>query len=123
MKPTKAEITLACARAAHEANRAYCIAIGDLSQKPWDEAEQWQRDSAIRGVIVALQGATPGRQHEAWMADKLRDGWVYGEVKDPIAKTHPCLVAYEDLPLAQRQKDALYITVVRGMADALAALP
>jgi hypothetical protein len=113
-------LVLACARAAHEANRAYCIAIGDLSQKPWDEAEPWQRESAIRGVEVALGGATPEQQHEAWCADKYRDGWTYGSVKDPVALTHPCLVAYEDLPEAQRRKDALYIAVVNGMAAALA---
>ncbi len=28
----------ACARSAHEANRAYCIALGDLSQPAWDDA-------------------------------------------------------------------------------------
>lgn len=40
----------ACARAAHEANRAYCLALGDTSQLPWEEALGWQRDSAIKGV-------------------------------------------------------------------------
>ena len=30
----------ACARAAHEANRAYCIAIGDTSQPSWDDAPE-----------------------------------------------------------------------------------
>ena len=28
----------ACARAAHEANRAYCLALGDTSQPSWDDA-------------------------------------------------------------------------------------
>lgn len=101
----KQEIIKACARAAHEANLAYCKAIGD--------------DSAMRGVEVALSGATPEQQHDAWCADKRAAGWVYGPIKDPAAKTHPCLLPYAELPDAQRRKDGLYLTVVRGMARAL----
>jgi hypothetical protein len=109
----------ACARVAHEANRAYCIAIGDLSQKSWEAADDWQRDSAIRGVSIALGGATPEQQHEAWCVDKLENGWAWGPTKDPLAKTHPCLVSYAALPPEQRRKDALYIAVVTAMASAL----
>ena len=61
----------------------------------------------------------PEQQHEAWREDKRRDGWVYGVVKDPAAKTHPCMVPYADLPESQRRKDALYLAVVRAMAAAL----
>ncbi len=109
------------AEACHEMNRIYCEAIGDTSQRPWSSAEPWQRSSAITGVAVALGGATPAQQHEAWMAEKLADGWVYGEKKDPAAKTHPCLVDYAALPEAQRRKDALFIATVRAMATALGA--
>lgn len=105
-----------CARVAHEINRAYCDAIGDHSQKPWDEADEWQRKSARLGVGVALGGATAEEQHEAWLAVKLSDGWVHGPVKDATAKTHPCLVPYADLPPEQRIKDSLYIAAVRVVA-------
>ena len=114
-----AVLLLACARAAHEANRAYCCAIGDGSQKPWDDAEPWQRDSAIKGVRLALSGSTPEEQHAAWCKDKESTGWRHGPVKDAEAKTHPCLVPYADLPEEQRRKDGLYIAVVQGMAGAL----
>jgi hypothetical protein len=109
----------ACARAAHEVNRAYCIAIGDQSQKSWDNAEEWQRESARKGVTVALSGATPEQQHEAWLADKRASGWKYGLVKDAEKKEHPCFLSYAELPPAQRVKDQLYITAVREMAKAL----
>jgi hypothetical protein len=107
------------ARVTHEANRAYCASIGDLSQKPWDEAEPWQRESALRGVTAALDGTakTPEEQHQAWYDDKARDGWVYGEVKDAAAKTHPCMVAYHDLPIEQQRKDALFRAVVAALTD------
>lgn len=114
-----AEQIEACARAAHEANRALCIFQGDMTQKTWDEAEEWQRESARRGVTVALSGEGPRAQHEAWRADKLADGWRYGAVKDAIAKTHPCLLDYDALPPQQQVKDAVYLAVVRAMAEAV----
>lgn len=116
MNKTKIE---ACAAVAHEANRAYCIAIGDNSQMPWEQAPENIRASAIDGVAKALAGATPEQSHEGWCAFKVADGWVFGPVKDLAAKTHPCLVPYAELPPEQRRKDGLYIAVVRAMAEAL----
>lgn len=105
------------ARIAHEANRQLCLALGDLSQPIWEEAPEWQRDSAVNGVNFHRQDpdATPEKSHEAWMAQKVREGWTYGPVKDPEAKQHPCMVAYSDLPPLQRAKDHLF----RGICHAL----
>jgi hypothetical protein len=116
---TREQKVEAIARACHEANRAWCEAHGDLSQATWDLAEDWQRESAIRGIEVALQGATPQQQHGAWMTDKVSDGWRYGPVKDAEAKTHPCIVPYEKLPPMQQIKDALFGAIVRTLAPAL----
>ena len=106
------------ARVCHEVNRAICEAAGDHSQEPWDQAEQWQRDSAIKGVQFAVQNpnAPPSAQHDAWMADKLADGWRHGEVKDAQAKTHPCIVAYDALPFDQRVKDHAFRAVVAALS-------
>jgi hypothetical protein len=113
------------ARVCHEANRAYCESIGDASQKPWDQAEEWQRKSAVDGVAFARENPNaPARaQHDSWMADKLRDGWKYGPVKDPAKKEHPCLVSYGDLPEEQRRKDRLFQSLVRALATESAASP
>lgn len=104
------------ARTCHEVNRAICEAFGDRSQKSWDEAEQWQRDSAIAGVRYAYNNpdAPPSAQHEAWMRDKAADGWVYGPVKDADAKTHPCMVPYDQLPPEQRVKDYTFKAIVNA---------
>lgn len=107
------------ARIAHEANRAYCLSLGDLSQAPWDEAPDWQKQSAIAGVKGALAGNTPEESHKSWVAHKLADGWVYGPVKDPEKKTHPCMVSYEYLPPDQLKKDAIFTLVIRAVAGAL----
>jgi hypothetical protein len=106
------------ARVTHEANRAWCVALGDLSQVPWDEAPDWQRQSALDGVQfhLANPGAGPDNSHNCWLAEKERDGWVYGEVKDPTAKTHPCIVPFEQLPPEQQAKDRLFSAIVRALA-------
>lgn len=44
-------------------------------------------------------------EHERWMAEKLKNGWKYGLVKDSGQKTHPCIIAYEKLSEEEKQKD------------------
>jgi RyR domain len=106
------------ARVCHEVNRAYCEALGDGSQPPWEQAPQWQRDSALLGVHLHLGNPAAGAQasHESWSAQKVADGWKYGPVKDPEKKEHPCLVPFADLPREQQAKDYLFRGVVLALA-------
>lgn len=102
----------------HEANRAYCEAVmNDQSQKAWNDAPMWQRDSARKGVAAILSGEVtrPEQSHESWLAEKRAEGWQYGPVKDPEAKLHPCFVPYEALPVLQRYKDHLFLAIVRAL--------
>lgn len=110
-------IVLHAARVAHEVNRAYCRGLGDNSQPPWGEAPEWQRKSALLGVraIQANPGMTPAQQHALWRAQKVSDGWVYGDAKDVEKKTHPCLVPYDELPAEQQIKDVLFGAAVRAV--------
>ncbi len=103
---------------AHEVNRAYCKAIGDDSQPSWEDAPEWQKDSAINGVLfhwVNENKITPEESHKNWMKDKLESGWKYGPIKDPEKKEHPCMVPYEELPLEQRVKDYLFAAVCKTL--------
>ena len=109
----------ACARAAHEANRAYCIAIGDTSQPSWEDAPEWQRSSAVNGVQGVIAGNGPRESHGDWLLEKAAAGWKYGAAKDPEKKEHPCFVPYDELPEAQKAKDAIFITVVRAVGTPL----
>lgn len=105
------------AKACHEANRIWCQANGDDSQKHWQDAEQWQRDSAIKGVEFKLNNPNAGHdaQHNAWMADKVNDGWIYGTEKNTELKTHPCIVPFNELPVFQQKKDALFCAIVDSL--------
>lgn len=105
------------AKVAHEVNRAYCESLGDDSTPAWEDAPLWQRESIISGVTAILDGrvGSPEESHEAWMMAKAIDGWKYGKVKDAVKKTHPCMVAYAQLPVEQRAKDVLFHAVVRSL--------
>lgn len=101
----------------HEANRAYCVTLGDLSQPNWDNAPEWQKTSAINGVKFHIDhpNAMPSASHENWLGEKIAEGWKYGEIKDVEKKEHPCCVHYSKLPIEQQVKDSLFIAVVRAM--------
>ncbi len=107
------------AKICHQANKTYCEGVGDFSQKDWCDAEAWQRESAIEGVLNCLDNpdVTAEMQHQAWMDSKLKDGWVYGLAKDSVMKIHPHLVPYEKLPKLQRMKDELFIAIVKALNE------
>ena len=105
------------AEVCHAMNRLYCMSLGDGSQVKWKNAPEWQRTSAINGVkaIIENPDLPPSASHEDWYDEKAQDGWVYGKVKDPEKKQHPCMVPYHELPADQKAKDTIFGAVVRGM--------
>ena len=43
--------------------------------------------------------------HENWAQGRIREGWSYGEERDDVAKTTPCLVPYDQLPEIEKEYD------------------
>lgn len=113
------DLEIAIAIVAHEANRAYCQTIGDNSQPKWANAPNWQVISACNGVRFIMENldATAAESHNNWMAEKVKDGWTYGPVKDPKKKQHPCMVPFDQLPKKQQAKDALFRAVVVALME------
>lgn len=109
------------AAACHEANAALCRSQGDASQPTWANAEPWQRQSAINGVLLHQRNhlagvpTPPSASHESWMAEKVATGWTWGPEKRPDLKEHPCMVPYEQLPQKQQAKDALFGNVCAAL--------
>ncbi len=101
----------------HANNRKVCQQLGDDSQVAWAEAPEWQRESARKGVAacIADPNITSEALHQKWCETKTADGWTYGEKKDTEAKTHPCLVPYDQLPEGQRAKDRVFRETVQAM--------
>ena len=105
------------AKVCHQANKTWCEANGDESQPDWGDAPDWQIQSAIAGVVFRLGNpdAGPDAMHNNWSAEKVSQGWVYGEVKDAEKKTHPCLVPFDQLPLFHQKKDKLFSAIVDAL--------
>lgn len=111
--------TLAIAMLCNSINAAYCQSLGDDSQPTWDDAPDWQKNSAVAGVEmhIADPDATPEQSHESWYKQKEAEGWIYGEVKDLEKKEHPYFLPYDELPLEQKAKDYLFRATVHLMKD------
>ena len=43
--------------------------------------------------------------HEIWCKGRVEEDWVYGEKRDDLKKTTPCLVPYADLPESEKEYD------------------
>lgn len=43
--------------------------------------------------------------HENWSAGRILDGWSYGEKRDDVKKTTPCLVPYSELSEEEKAFD------------------
>lgn len=55
--------------------------------------------------LLALTEIIAEQVHELWSRGRVEDGWTYGERRDDIKKTTPCLVPYKDLPESEKSYD------------------
>jgi hypothetical protein len=99
----------------YEAAILQAIAVNaPIVPEPWE-----QRDEAFRtqflDVIEMMCGpnrkTSPEELHDDWVKAYEAMGWTYGEVRDPVAKTHPDMVAYDDLEPRERDKDAVFLAL------------
>ena len=107
---------LEIARLAYAANRAWCEFNGDHSFGPWEEAPDWQKETILDGIVFHTLNpdADPRASHENWLKMKAEEGWVWGPIKDPGKKTHPCIKDFDDLPPQQQFKDYLFRAIVHA---------
>jgi len=104
------------AKLCHDANRVFCLSIGDDSQPLWDDAPKWQKDSAIDGVenLIKNPAFTAQQSHENWVRHKCAEGWIFGDKKSEKFKTHPCIIRYDLLSEDQKIKDHIFRSIVLG---------
>ena len=55
--------------------------------------------------ITALVELLAANNHEIWAAERISQGWAYGEKRDDDKKETPCLVPYEELPESEKDYD------------------
>ncbi len=105
------------ARVCHEAYKAWCEGNNDYSQKHWDDAEIWQRDSTLHTIQFLLNNPdlTIEAIHAHWVTKKISEGWKYGIAKNDILNTHPDLVPFEQLSNFAKKKDSLFKAIVNAL--------
>jgi RyR domain len=55
--------------------------------------------------LEALTERLAEHAHDLWGLQRLAEGWRYGPERDDVAKHHPGLVPYADLPDAEKEYD------------------
>jgi hypothetical protein len=79
-----------------------------------EDAPPWAVESTYDSIRAVLAGVTMEQLWQHWAAAKRKAGWVHGDVKDPVAKTHPCLTAgYSQLPAREKYKDRVFLGIIR----------
>lgn len=68
--------------------------------KPMDSSDV-QLPAELNGLIEKMSENV----HEVWAQTRLSQGWVYGAERNDAAKTHPCLVPYEELSEDEKAYD------------------
>jgi hypothetical protein len=103
----------------HEANRMMQIVNGDPVSSTWECLEESDRERTVNGVAFALRNEDPSpeQMHDNWCKDMYADGYEAGEKLDRENLTHPNLVPYDELPVQQQAKDALFSGIVSSLSD------
>jgi hypothetical protein len=96
------------------------VMLGEAAyaQTMFDEEQRNRRIKAMQECAAC--STSDAERHEAWMKMHVEGGWVYGEQFDPVAKTHPNLKPWDELPATTRSKAKIF-DIVSKTAQALAA--
>ena len=111
---------VAVAHIAWEAYRALCVSQGDHTVDSWYFAPDDKKQAMIASVshIILTPGITAKMCHEHWVRWKLHEGWTSSNRKDEARKTHPMLMAWDDLTPDQQLKDRLFVSIVQALYPA-----
>lgn len=62
-------------------------------------------DVVLPQELIALTETVAQNVHEVWAAERIAEGWTYGERRDDERKQTPCLVPYDALPEVEKAYD------------------
>ena len=109
------DLTARRAEFVYEGARIAAIAANaPIIPEPWAEREQPFKDQFLEVIEQQCgphRSTSPEELHGSWVQAYRAMGWVYGEVRDPVAKTHPDMVPYDQLGQLERDKDAVFVAL------------
>lgn len=104
------------ARVCHAANREIQKIFEQKVSPSWDNEREDIKLSVLDGVRNVVENdLVPQESHERWVQFKLHEGWEWGPEKDVKTRTHPNLVAYEELPDEEKLKDKVFVAIVDAL--------
>ncbi len=62
-------------------------------------------DVQLPEELMALAEKMARNVHEVWARSRMAEGWTYGPERDDVARHHPCLVPYDELPESEKEYD------------------
>ena len=83
-----------------------------------------RQDAPAGAPVISIDPADPRveelakREHERWLARKVKTGWRYGEPRDDARKLHPSMRPWAEISQDEREKDRI---MVREIPDIVAA--
>ena len=99
----------------YEGARIAAIAAeAPIVPEPYDDREdafQEQFEKVIERQMGPDRSSDAAQLHQDWMDAYAKMGWVYGEVRDVEAKTHPDMVPYAELGHLECDKDAVFVAL------------
>ena len=100
-----------------DAARLHAIQLGcPVIPQAWDNRDE-EFKVQFRKLISDLCSGKREFQffeeiHEAWVDKYHEMGWRYGKEYDPVNKTHPDLVPYDELDPKEKIKDEVFVKLV-----------
>jgi len=83
-----------------------------------------RQDAPTGAPVVRVEASDPRleslaiREHDRWVARKIKTGWLFGDPRDDVLKLHPCIRPWEELPDNEKEKDRM---MVREIPDIVVA--
>ncbi len=85
-------------------NYMVCVKVKDNTYNPHPI---FIDDIDLTDDLMELREAIAENAHDVWAANRIKDGWTYGLVRDDIKKHNPDIVPYAELPEREKEYDRL----------------
>jgi hypothetical protein len=83
-----------------------------------------RQDAPAGAPVIAIDKADPRleqlaiREHDRWVARKIKTGWRYGDPRDDERKLHPCIRPWDELPENEKEKDRMMVREIPDVVEA-----
>ncbi len=86
--------------------QSVAIKLGMVQYVPIEKSiPKWSNNEYLSSVINDLKHVLGESIHDSWSSDRIKNGWKFGEKRDDVLRTNPCLVHFDNLPQSEQDID------------------